>query len=145
MRNEIKIVTRLCKEAGLFPGRYYTNIINFIEENNSYIFYGKDNMDYCKKGVEFEAKMLRLQFDILQVLIECDLLESYDYNNALIDTLHRYDVTKATDYPWLDNWKTVSIKSGKKEFIEFFFKAYEKKLGEIKKSRKAEILRGLPR
>lgn len=122
---DIKIVTRLCKEAGIFPGKYYLNIINFIDRNNSYVFYGIDKIGYSRHGVDYEIKFLTLQFDILRGLIEANLLRKEDYLLVMRDTLTRYDVRKAGDD--LLRWERVVKETKKKEFVDYFFKAFEKK------------------
>ena len=143
LNKDIKIITRLCKEAGIYPGKYYKNIISYIDENNSYVFYGRDKVSYSRYGIGFEIKFLRLQFDILEALINNDLLGKKDYQLALKDTLTRYDVNR--NHSFVDGWSRVAIGANKKEFVEFFFDAFEKKIGKIKESTKTNILRGLPK
>ena len=140
---DIKIVTRLCKEAGIFPGKYYLNIINFIDRENSYVFYGRDKIGYSRHGVDFEIKFLKLQFDILRGLIEANLLRKEDYLLVMRDTLTRYDITRAgSDFP---NWKIIVKETKKKEFVDYFFKAFEKKIGKLDIKRAESIINGLPR
>jgi hypothetical protein len=143
MNKSIKIITRLCKEAGIYPGKYYKGIISYIDENNSYVFYGRDKVSYSRFGTEFEIKFLRLQFDILEALINNNLLGKEDYKLALKDTLTRYDVSASHNY--IDGWTKVARGANKKEFVEFFFDAFEKKIGKIKESTKRGILLGLPK
>jgi len=143
MREDIKIVTRLCKEAGIFPGKYYLNIINFIDRESSYVFYGRDKIGYFRQGVDYEVKFLTLQFDILRGLIEANLLRKEDYLLVMRDTLTRYDITKAgNDFP---NWKIIAKETKKKEFVDYFFKAFEKKIGKFDMKRAESIINGLPR
>lgn len=143
MENDIKLITRLCKEAKIFPGKYYLNIINFIEENNSYVFFGRDSISYRLDDVtSYEAKLLKLQFDILRVLIENDLLKNKDYNTVLYDTLTRYDLSVRETF---ERWVDVVKKSDKKEFVNYFFKAFENKIGHINEKIKMRILNGLPK
>ena len=140
---DIKIVTRLCKEAGIFPGKYYLNIINFIDRENSYVFYGRDKIGYSRQGVDYEIKFLTLQFDILRGLIEANLLRKEDYLLVMRDTLTRYDITKAgSDFP---NWKIIARETKKKEFVDYFINAFEKNIGKPDKKRVEEIMSGLPR
>ena len=140
---DIKIVTRLCKEAGIFPGKYYLNIINFIDRENSYVFYGRDNVRYSRQGTDYEIKFLTLQFDILRGLIEANLLGKEDYLLVMRDTLTRYDITRAgSDFP---NWKIIATETKKKEFVDYFYKAFEKKIGKLDIKRAELIINGLPR
>jgi hypothetical protein len=143
MRKDIKIVTRLCKEAGIFPGKHYTNIVNYIEKNNSYVFYGRDHYSYSTMGVDCEIKFLKLQFDILKLLIDNDLLGENDYILVLTNTLTRYDISKSFNLPWLENWKKIVKNSNKKEFVDFFFDAFEKNVGALTEREKNEIMKGM--
>lgn len=143
MNKSIKIITRLCKEAGIYPGNYYKSLLSYIDENDSYVFYGRDNTSYSGHGTEFEIKFLRLQFDILEALINNGLLGKEDYQLALKDTLTRYDVSG--NHNFIDGWTKVARGANKKEFVEFFFDAFEKKIGKIKEATKTNILRGLPK
>ena len=145
MRKDIKIVTRLCKEAGIFPGKHYADIVNYIEENNSYVFYGRDHYAYSMMGVDYEIKFLKLQFDILKSLIDNDLLGENDYILVLTNTLTRYDISKSLNLPWLENWKKIVKNSNKKEFVDFFFDAFEKNVGALTEKQKNEIMKGVPR
>ena len=140
---DIKIVTRLCKEAGIFPGEYYLNIINFIDRENSYVFYGRDKMKYSMYGVDFEVKFLTLQFDILRGLIEANLLRKEDYLLVMRDTLTRYDIRNAGDN--LLGWKRVVKETNKKKFVDYFINAFEKNIGKPDKNRVKEIMSGMPR
>jgi len=146
MTYDIKIVTRYCKEAGIFPSKYYINIINFIKENNSYVFYGFDGGNYSGMGVEYEIKFLKLQFNILKSLIDNGLLNAKDYILVMTDTLQRYNLKLARQqqYPWFENWKKVVARTNKKEFVEYFFNAFEKNVGTPDEKRKKLILEGLP-
>ena len=140
---DIKIVTTLCKEAGIFPRKYYLNIINFIDRENSYVFYGRDNVRYSRQGTDYEIKFLTLQFDILRGLIEANLLGKEDYLLVMRDMLTRYDITSAgSDFP---NWKIIAKETKKKEFVDYFFKAFEKKIGKLDIKRAELIINGLPR
>lgn len=140
---DIKIVTRLCKEAGIFPGKYYLNIIDFIDIENSYVFYGRDKIGYSRHGVNFEVKFLTLQFDILRGLIEANLLRKDDYLLVMRDTLTRYDVRKAGDD--LCDWKRVVKETNKKKFVDYFINAFEKNIGKPDKNIVEEIMSGMPR
>ena len=143
METNIRLITRLCKEANIFPGEYYSNIINFIKEFDSYVFFGRDTINYSlTDGTNYEAKLLTLQFDILRVLIENDLLKNKDYNTVLYDTLTRYDLSVRETF---ERWVDVVKKSNKKEFVNYFFKAFENKIGHINEKIKMRILNGLPK
>jgi hypothetical protein len=145
MREDIKIITRQCKEAGIFPSKHYINIINYIEENDSYVFYGFDGGSYSRMGVEYEIKFLKLQFDVLKSLIDNDLLDAKDYILVMSDTLQRYDLKKARRYSWSEECEMVVARTNKKEFVEYFFNAFEKNVGTLDEIRKNLILEGLPR
>lgn len=144
MTYDIKIVTRYCKEAGIFPSKYYTNIINYIKENDSYVFYGLDGGAYSLMGVEYEIKFLKLQFDVLKSLIDNSLLDTKDYILVMTNTLQRYDLKKALRYSWFEDWKMVVARTNKKEFVEYFFNAFEKNVGTLDEKTKKLILEGLP-
>ena len=119
------------------------NIINFIDREKSYVFYGRDKIGYSRHGVDFEVKFLKLQFDILRGLIEANLLRKEDYLLVMRDTLSRYDITRAGgDFP---NWKIIAKETKKKEFVDYFFKAFEKKIGKLDIKRAESIINGLPR
>lgn len=146
MEKDIKLITRLCKEANIFPGEYYNNIINFIKESHSYVFFGRDTMRYSLiDGTNYEAKLLKLQFDIIRTLIEHDLLKNPDYTIVLTDTLTRYDLKIALRTEHLHRWSNVVKKSNKKEFVDYFFKVFENKIGQINENTKNKILNGLPK
>jgi len=146
MEKDIKLITRLCKEANIFPGEYYSNIINFIKESHSYVFFGRDTIRYrLVDGTSYEAKLLKLQFDIIRTLIGHDLLKKPDYIIVLTDTLKRYDLKSAWDAEQLYLWSNVVKKSNKKEFVDYFFKTFENKIGHINEKIKMKILNGLPK
>lgn len=143
MKKDIKIITRLCKEARIYPGEFYKSLLSYIDENNSYVFYGRDNVSYSGHGVDFEIKFLRLQFDILKTLIENNMLEKDDYILALKNTLTRYDVSRSNQFT--DSWIKVARGTNKSEFVKFFFDAFEKNVGKISDKTKRDIIRGLPK
>jgi hypothetical protein len=146
MKDGIKIVKRQCKEAGIFPGTLYLSLLDYIENSHSYVFYGLDGVGYSTAGgVECEIKMLKLQFNILKSLIEKGLLEKNDYLKALNDTLTRYNIRNSVGRPWREDWKRVVEETDKKDFVEFFFKAFEENVGHLTASAKNIILEGLPR
>ena len=87
-----KIFKRLCKEIGIYPGKFYKDIMNFFEYADSYVFYGRDEASYSSYGEQAEIKFYRLQFDLAKKLIEDNILRPGDYNTILNDTLYRYDV-----------------------------------------------------
>lgn len=146
MEKDIKLITRLCKEANIFPGEYYNHILNFIKESHSYVFFGRDSIRYrLVDGTSYEAKLLKLQFDIIRTLIEHDLLKNPDYIIVLTDTLTRYDLKSALHTEHFYLWSNVVKKSNKKEFVDYFFKVFENKIGQISESTKIKILSGLPK
>lgn len=146
MENSIKIVKRQCKEAGIFPGKLYISLINYIESMDSYVFYGLDGIGYSGfGGVECEIKMLKLQFNILKSLIEKGLLEKNDYLKVINDTLRRYNIKNSVGLSWHGDWKRVVKETDKKNFVEFFFKAFEENVGHLTEHEKYRILEGLPR
>jgi hypothetical protein len=146
MEKDIKLITRLCKEANIFPGEYYYNIINFIKENNSYVFFGRDSIRYhLDDGTDYQAKLLKLQFDILRALIKDDLLTEPDYIIVLKDTLTRYNLKGVFRTEHVDAWLNVIKASHKKEFVDYFFKEFEKKVGHISECVKIDIINGLPK
>ena len=141
-KKSLKIIARLCKEARVFPGKYYKNIINFVEINNSYVFYGRDKMSYSYNDVEFEEKFFKLQLDLIRCLIENDILEKPDYCLTFSDTLTRYNVNTTFDK---GRWTRVAKTAKKKEFFEFFIEKYKEKLGYINKKTYDIVLKGLPK
>ena len=140
-KKSLKIITRLCKEANIFPGSFYKNIIDFVYENNSYVFYGKDGMAYSRQGVNFEAKLYKLQLDLIRSLIDNDILEHKDYITVFNDTLTRYNLKAHYDTP---RWTQVVVTSNKKEFFKYFVEKYERKIGVLNIERLAYIKDGLP-
>lgn len=143
MENHIKIITRLFKEAGVFPSKQYRHIFNYIEEKKCCIFYGRDGISYGKLGVDYEIKFLKLQFDIVKKLIEYDLLTIPEYNIILFDTIDRYDIRFAGEE--YNKWYRVAKETNKKEFVDYFFNVYEDKIGSIKECKKVSVRMGLPR
>jgi hypothetical protein len=45
--------------------------------------------------------------------------------------------------PWLENWKKIVKNSNKKEFVDFFFDAFEKNVGALTEREKNEIMKGM--
>ena len=140
-QKSLKIIRRQCKEANIFPGVYFKNIIDFVYKNNSYVFYGRDGMAYSRQGVNFEAKLYKLQLDLIRSLIDNDILERKDYVTVFNDTLTRYDVRSNYDRV---RWTKVVVTANKKEFIEYFAEKYERKIGSLNESRLEYIKGTLP-
>ena len=136
-----KIISRLCKEANIFPGSFYKNIRNYVEENDSYVFYGRDGISYSKEGVNFEEKLFKLQLDLLRCLIDNDILKESDYCLAFSDTLTRYNVRTNYDR---DRWIRVAKTARKKEFFQYFIEKFKEKVGEPNEKTLNIIINGLP-
>ena len=136
-----KIISRLCKEANIFPGPFYKNIRNYVEENDSYVFYGRDGISYSKEGVNFEEKLFKLQLDLLRYLIDNDILKESDYCLAFSDTLTRYNVKKNYDR---DRWLRIAKTARKKEFFQYFIEKFKEKVGEPNEKTLNIIIDGLP-
>ena len=137
-----KIFKRLCKEIGIYPGKFYKDIMNFFEYADSYVFYGRDEASYSSYGEQAEIKFYRLQFDLARKLIEDNILRTSDYNTILNDTLYRYDVNKSDVFR--DKWQVVAKYSGKRDFVDFFIRKYQEKIKKLPISKVAEIYDTLP-
>ena len=141
-KKSLKIFKRHCKEANIFPSVYFKNIIDFVHEKNSYVFYGKDGIVYSNQGVDFEAKFYKLQLDLIRSLIDNDILEHKDYTKVFEDTLARYDIRTNFDKT---RYAQVAVTANKKEFFEYFVEEYVRKIGHINKARLEHIKGGLPK
>lgn len=137
-----KIFKRLCKEIGIYPGKFYKDIMNFFEYADSYVFYGRDEASYSSYGEQTEIKFYRLQFDLARKLIEDNILRPDDYNTILNDTLYRYDVKKSDAFR--DKWQIVAKRSGKRDFVDFFILKYQEKIKKLPISKVGEIYDTLP-
>jgi len=137
-----KIFKRLCKEIGIYPGKFYKHIMNFFSEHDTYVFYGLDDASYSSYDESVEIKFYKLQLDLAKRLIEEGILIRKDYQKILNDTLLRYDTKKSNRF--LDKWDDVSRKSGKREFVDFFIPQYEKKIIWLSDKEKERIYSTLP-
>lgn len=137
-----KIFKRLCKEIGIYPGKFYKGIMNFFEYADSYVFYGRDEASYSSYDEQTEIKFYRLQFDLARKLIEDNILRPGDYNTILNDTLYRYDVKKSDVFS--DRWRIVAKYSGKRDFVDFFIRKYQEKIKKLPISKVGEIYDTLP-
>ena len=138
-----KIFKRLCKEMGIYPGKFYKHIMNFFDEGKTYVFYGRDDASYSSYGEKEEIGFYKLQLDLARRLIEENLLTNKDYGLLLDDTLSRYDVNRAHQH--LPRWSMVAKRSGKKDFLDFFIPQYEKNIGRIPERRKKNLYDSLPK